>query len=195
MKLSKRMDIIKPSGTIAMAEKARELSKSGRRILNLDVGEPDFDTPEHIKRAAIEALMSGHTHYTSSLGTIELRRAIAEYLKRRRNVDVDPEKEIIITPGAKHAIYCACMATLDPGDEVLVLAPTWPTHFTCIEAAGATPVEVPCGEAYRVDEEMLKEKITSKTKMILINSPNNPTGGVLNVNDMRVIADLAADHR
>lgn len=194
MKLSKRMNVIKPSGTIAMAEKAREIARAGRRILNLDVGEPDFDTPEHIKRAAIEALMKGFTHYTSSLGIIELRAAIAEYWKRRKNLDIDPEKEIIVTPGAKHAIYCACMATLDPGDEVLVLAPTWPTHFTCIEAAGAIPIEIPCGETYSVDEELLKSKITEKTKMILINSPNNPTGGVLSTGDLNVIADLAEDH-
>ncbi|MEM1550715.1 MAG: pyridoxal phosphate-dependent aminotransferase [Candidatus Bathyarchaeia archaeon] len=194
MKLSKRMNVIKPSGTIAMAEKAREIARSGRKILNLDVGEPDFDTPEHIKKAAMEALMNGFTHYTSSLGLIELRRAITEYLKNRRKLDVDPEKEVIVTPGAKHAIFCACMATLDPGDEVLVLAPTWPTHFTCIEAAEATSVEVPCGEEYSVDEEMLKKRITNKTKMILINSPNNPTGGVLSVDELKVIADLAADH-
>ncbi|MBS7605214.1 MAG: pyridoxal phosphate-dependent aminotransferase [Candidatus Bathyarchaeia archaeon] len=194
MKISRRMDIIKPSGTIAMAEKAREIARSGRKILNLDVGEPDFDTPEHIKRAAIEALMNGFTHYTSSLGLIELRRTIAEYLERKRRLNVDPEKEIIITPGAKHAIFCACMATLDPGDQVLVLAPTWPTHFTCIEMAGAIPIEIPCGETYSIDEELLKSKITDKTRMILVNSPNNPTGGVLSVGDLKIIADLAEDH-
>ncbi|MEM0050187.1 MAG: pyridoxal phosphate-dependent aminotransferase [Candidatus Bathyarchaeia archaeon] len=194
MKISRRMDTIKPSGTIAMAEKAREIARSGRKILNLDVGEPDFDTPEHIKRAAIEALMNGFTHYTSSLGLIELRRTIAEYLERKRRLNVDPEKEIIITPGAKHAIFCACMATLDPGDQVLVLAPTWPTHFTCIEMAGAIPIEIPCGETYSIDEELLKSKITDKTRMILVNSPNNPTGGVLSVGDLKIIADLAEDY-
>lgn len=194
MKLSKRMSVIKPSGTIAMAEKAREIAKSGRKILNLDVGEPDFDTPEHIKMAAIEALKSGFTHYTSSLGIIELRRAIAEYLKNRKNLNVDPEKEIIVMPGTKHALFCACMATLDPGEEALILAPSWPTHFTCVEAAGAIPIEIPCGETYSINEEMLKGKITDKTKMILINSPNNPTGGVLSVDDLKVIADLVEDH-
>ncbi|MEM2501083.1 MAG: aminotransferase class I/II-fold pyridoxal phosphate-dependent enzyme, partial [Candidatus Bathyarchaeia archaeon] len=194
MKLADRMNIIKPSGTIAMAEKARELARSGRKLYNLDVGEPDFDTPEHIKRAAIDALMSGFTHYTSSLGIIELRRAIAEYLKDRKGVDVNPEKEIIVTPGAKHAIYCACMATLDPGDEVLVLTPTWPTHFTCVEAAGAKVIEVPCGDSYSLDEEALKRSISDKTKMIIVNSPNNPTGGALSIDELKVIADMAADH-
>ncbi|MBS7623974.1 pyridoxal phosphate-dependent aminotransferase [Candidatus Bathyarchaeota archaeon] len=194
MKLADRMNIIKPSGTIAMAEKARELARSGRKLYNLDVGEPDFDTPEHIKRAAIDALMSGFTHYTSSLGIIELRRAIAEYLKDRKGVDVNPEKEIIVTPGAKHAIYCACMATLDPGDEVLVLTPTWPTHFTCVEAAGAKVIEVPCGDSYSLDEEALKRSISDKTKMIIVNSPNNPTGGALSIDELKVIADMASDH-
>ncbi|MEM1508075.1 MAG: pyridoxal phosphate-dependent aminotransferase [Candidatus Bathyarchaeia archaeon] len=194
MRLADRMNIIKPSGTIAMAEKARELARSGKKLYNLDVGEPDFDTPEHIKRAAIEALVSGFTHYTSSLGIIELRRAIAEYLKDKKGLDVNPEKEIIVTPGAKHAIYCACMATLNPGDEVLVLTPTWPTHFTCVEAAEAKVVEVPCGESYILDEELLKRSISNKTRMMIINSPNNPTGGVLSVNELKAIADLAADH-
>jgi len=194
MKLAERMNVIKTSGTMAMAERARELSRSGKKIYKLDVGEPDFDTPEHIKKAAIDALMKGFTHYTSSLGIIELRKAIAEHYKSRRNLDVDPEKEVIVTPGSKHAIYCACMATLDPGDEVLVLAPTWPTHFTCVEATGAVPIEVSCGEDYRVDEELLMGKITNRTKMIIINSPNNPTGGVLDIKDLRVIVELASDH-
>jgi aspartate/methionine/tyrosine aminotransferase len=188
------MNVFKPSGTIAMAEKARELAKSGRKIYNLDVGEPDFDTPEHIKRAAIEALMEGFTHYTSSLGIIDLRRAIAEHLRNRKGLDVNPEKEIIVTPGAKHAIYCACLATLNPGDEVLVLTPTWPTHFTCVEVTGAIVVEVSCGETYSLDEEALKERITPRTRMIIVNSPNNPTGGVLSVSKLKVIADLADDH-
>jgi aspartate aminotransferase len=194
MRLANIMNVFKPSGTIAMAEKARELAKSGRKIYNLDVGEPDFDTPEHIKRAAIEALMEGFTHYTSSLGIIDLRRAIAEHLRNRKGLDVNPEKEIIVTPGAKHAIYCACLATLNPGDEVLVLTPTWPTHFTCVEVTGAIVVEVSCGETYSLDEEALKERITPRTRMIIVNSPNNPTGGVLSVSELKVIADLADDH-
>ncbi|MEM2912737.1 MAG: pyridoxal phosphate-dependent aminotransferase [Candidatus Bathyarchaeia archaeon] len=194
MNLADRMKIIKPSGTIAMAEKARELARSGKKLFNLDVGEPDFDTPEHIKRAAVEALMEGFTHYTSSLGMIELRRAIAEHLMERRGLEVNPDKEIIVTPGAKHAIYCACLATLNPGDEALVLTPAWPTHFICVEVSEAKVVEVPCGETYSIDEEKLKGKITGKTRMILVNSPNNPTGGVLDIEDLKVIADLASEH-
>ncbi len=194
MRLADRMKIIKPSGTIAMAEKAREMARSGRKLWRLDVGEPDFNTPEHIKNAAVDALKNGFTHYTSSMGMIELRRAIAEYLKERNGLKVDPDKEVIVTPGAKHAIYCACMATLNPGDEILVLTPTWPTHFTCAEAAGARVIEIPCGETYSLKEESLKANITGKTRMIIINSPNNPTGGVLSSDELKIIADLAAEH-
>ncbi|MEM3627354.1 MAG: pyridoxal phosphate-dependent aminotransferase [Candidatus Bathyarchaeia archaeon] len=193
MKIAKRMDLLKPSGTLAMAEKAREIAKKGKKVLNLEVGEPDFSTPVHIKEAAYEAIRSDFTHYTPSKGIIELREAISEDL-RDMGVEADPYKEIIITPGSKHGIYCACLATLDPGDEVLVLSPTWPTHFACVEFAGAKPVEVPCGEAYALDEEALKERITNKSKMILVCSPNNPTGGVLAYEELRVISEIAEDH-
>ncbi len=193
MKIAKRMQLIEPSGTIAMAEKARELQKAGRRILNLDVGEPDFDTPEHIKQVAIEAIRSGFTHYTSSKGILELRQAIADDLSSR-NINANPDSEIIVTPGGKHALYCACLATLDPEDEVLVLAPTWPTHFQCVECADARAIEVSCGPSYVLDEEALKNKITRKSKMILVGSPNNPTGGVISPEEIKVIVDLAVDY-
>jgi len=187
------MRLIKPSGTIAMAEKARELERKGLKIYHLDVGEPDFDTPAHIKEAAIAAMKEGFTHYTSSRGILELREAIADDLKKRR-IDADPNDEILVTPGAKHAIYCACLSTLDPGDEVLVLSPTWPTHFQCVEIAEARAVEVPCGEDYSLNEEELKAGVTTKTRMILIGSPNNPTGGVLSEEAVKAIVDVAEDH-
>jgi len=187
------MQKIEPSGTIAMAEKAREMQQTGRKILNLDVGEPDFDTPEHIKQAAIEAIKNGFTHYTSSKGTLELRQAIANDLATR-NIEANPENELIVTPGGKHALYCACLATLDPEDEVLVLAPTWPTHFQCVEVAEARAIEVPCGPSYNLNEEALKNEITDRSKMILVGSPNNPTGGVMGPNETKAIVDLAVDH-
>ncbi len=193
LKVADRMDKIKPSGTLSMSERARALKRMGRKVYSLAVGEPDFETPENIKKTACEAIQVGFTRYTSSRGIIELREAISEDLEKR-GVEANPETEIIVTPGGKHAIYCACLATLNPKDEALVLAPTWPTHFTCVEAAEASGIEVPCGEDYSLDEEGLKEKITRRTKMILINSPNNPTGGVLSPKDLGVIADLAVDH-
>ena len=193
MKLAERTKMIKPSGTIVVAERVRSMEREGRRIYRLDIGEPCFDTPGHIKEAAVRALKEGFTHYTSSRGILELREAISEDLKKRR-IDVDPAREILVTPGTKHAIYCACLSTLDPEDEVLVLSPTWPTHFQCIEMAGARVVEVPCGENFSLDEEELKSRVTNKTKMILFSSPNNPTGGMLNDDEIKLIVDIAEDH-
>lgn len=193
MKISERMRLIPPSGTIGMYEKAREMAGKGRKILHLEAGEPDFDTPKHIKEAAYRAMKNGFTHYTSSMGILELREAISEDLEKK-GVGADPKKEIVVTPGTKHALYCACLATLDPGDEVLILSPSWPTFYVCVQAAGAKPVEVPTSEGYGLNEEMLKERITSRAKMVLINSPNNPTGGVLTKEEIEAVADLAKDH-
>jgi len=187
------MRLIRPSGTMVMAEKAREMERKGRKVYRLDIGEPNFDTPTHIKEAAVKAIREGFTHYTSSRGILELREAISEDLETR-GIDADPKDEILVTPGAKHAIYCACLSTLDPGDEVLVLSPTWPTHFQCIEIAEARAIEVPCGEDYSLNEEELKARITGKTRMILMGSPNNPTGGVLNEEEVKAIVDIADDH-
>lgn len=193
MEIAERVRRLKPSGTLVMSEKARELARTGRKVLHLEVGEPDFDTPSHIKEAAYEAIKGGFTHYTSSRGILELREAISEDLEKR-GIEADPAEEIIVTPGAKHAIYCACLSTLDPGDEVLVLSPTWPTHFTCVRCAEATVVEVPCGEAFNLDEEALKERITRNSKMILLGSPNNPTGGVLSIKEIRAVTEIAEDY-
>jgi len=193
LKIAKRMMLIKPSGTMAMAERAGEMERKGRRVYHLDIGEPYFDTPEHIKEAAIKAIKEGYTHYTSSRGLFELREAIAEDLEKRR-IYADPSDEILVTPGAKHAIYCACLSTLNPGDEVLVLSPTWPTHFQCVEIAEARVIEVSCGENFDLNEEELKSKVTGKTKMILVSSPNNPTGGGLSGEDIKAIVDIAVDN-
>lgn len=193
MKLAERMKLIPPSGTVSMLEKAKKMVREGRKVLHLGVGEPDFDTPEHIKKAAYHALKNGFTHYTSSKGILELRDAISKDLGKR-GVDVDPSNEILVTPGAKHAVYCACLATLNQGNEVLVVSPSWTTFYICIQAAEAKPVEVPTEEDYSLNEELLKERVTNRTKMILINSPNNPTGGVLTGKEINVIADLAKDY-
>jgi len=193
MKVADKMGRIPPSGTIGMMEKAQRLAREGRRVLHLEVGEPDFDTPRHIREAAYRAMEEGFTHYTSSRGILELREAISEDLGRR-GVEADPAREILVTPGAKHAIYSVCLATLNPGDEVLVLSPSWPTHYTCIQAAEARPVEIPTKEGYGLDEEGLKERMTDRARMILVNSPNNPTGGALAEGEVRAIADLAQDH-
>ena len=192
--VSRRMNLIPPSGTIEMFEKAGSLERMGRRVLHLEVGEPDFDTPEHIKRAAYEAMKRGFTHYTSSRGIPELREAISEYVREWKGFEADPDREIIVTPGTKHAIYCACMALLNPGDEVILLSPIWTTFFACVRAAEAIPVELHAPWGCWFDEEELKEKISDRTRMIIVNSPNNPTGGALDADCVKAIADLAEDH-
>jgi aspartate/methionine/tyrosine aminotransferase len=192
MKLAERMQLIPASGTIRVMEIVQRMLRDGRHVHRLDIGDPGFDTPPHIQDAAIEAIRGGGTHYTPSRGTLELREAIAEDLAKR-HVDADPIDEIIVTPGSKHAVFCACFATLNPGDEVLILSPSWPTHFAIVQSAGAKPVEVPTGINFSLDVEALQGAITAKTRMIVMNSPNNPTGGALDATAIKAIADLAVD--
>jgi len=192
-KIADRMSRIPPSGTIMMAEIARKMEREGKKIYHMEVGEPDFDTPQHIKNAAYKAIREGFTHYTSSKGIPELREAVSEYLKGERGIDADPEKEILITPGTKHAIYCCCQATIDEGDEVLLLSPIWTTFFAAVKAVGGKPIEVPTDENYDVDEEEFKSLLSERTKMIVINSPNNPTGGVAGERTLKLLADTAVE--
>ncbi len=185
---------LEPSPTLSIAEKARRLQAQGHKIVKLDIGEPDFDTPSFIVEAAIEALKSGATHYTSSRGIPELRHAISEFYGRVLNVDVDPERELIVTPGSKFALYSAIQIIVDEGDEVIILTPAWPTYKSCVKLAGGRIIEVPCMSSGRLDEELLKESITSRTKLLIVNSPNNPTGEVLPPSDLKILVDLAQDH-
>jgi aspartate/methionine/tyrosine aminotransferase len=184
---------IPPSGTVRMLEKTQKLIRDGIDIVDLAVGEPDFDTSLSIRKVACDAIEAGFTHYTSSKGISELREAIHEDLKKK-GVFADPSCEILVTPGTKHALYCSCLATLNPKDEVLVLSPSWPTHYACIQAAGGRPIQVSTNDGYGLNEEALKDEISDHSRMILLNSPNNPTGGCLSRNEIKSIADLAIDH-
>ena len=186
------MEKIPPSGTIRMLERAKELEQRGQKVIHLEVGEPDFDTPRHIKDAAVRALNDGFVKYTSSKGIPELREAIAMDVERRTGAQVQPN-EVIVTPGGKHAILCAVLTLIDPGDEVLIPVPVWPTYKAIVKMAEGVPKEVFFGEDYSVNEEGLKEAITPKTKAIFINSPNNPTGGALTREEVKTIADIVAD--
>ena len=193
-RFSSRIKRLKPSPTLSIAEKARQLIARGEKIVRLDIGEPAFDTPDHIKEAALKAIKSGYTHYTSSRGIPELREAIAEYYLKNFKVYVDAKSEVIVTPGSKFAVFAAIQSLVDSGDEVIILTPAWPTYWSCVELAEGKVVEVSCGDGFSLDEERLKESISNKSKVILVNSPNNPTGGVLSKEDLKVIADLAVDH-
>jgi aspartate/methionine/tyrosine aminotransferase len=174
--------------------KAKALERQGREIVHLEIGEPDFDTPENIKKAAVKALYSGYTHYTPSAGIPELREAIAEYISKTRGIEVDPE-EVVITPGAKPIMFFSILACVNTGEEVLYPNPGFPIYESVINFVGAKPVPIPLLEKndFRFDTEYVKEKITKKTKMIILNSPENPTGGVLTREDLKTIADCVSN--
>jgi len=182
------------SGTLKMLSLAKQLEREGRDIIHMEVGEPDFDTPEHIKRAAQEAMDKGKTKYTPSAGIPELREAIAEHLTAK-GVQASPQ-EVLVTPGAKHAIFCAMAAALDPGDEVITPSPCW-TYEGTARIAGAKVVYVKTTQAdgFRLDVEAVKEKISPRTRMLLLNYPNNPTGAVASRRVLQSLADLAMDHK
>ncbi|MEM0487716.1 MAG: pyridoxal phosphate-dependent aminotransferase [Candidatus Bathyarchaeia archaeon] len=170
--------------------KTHELERQGKKIIHLEIGEPDFDTPKHIKEAAVRALHAGYTHYVPAAGIYELREAIAEYITKTRNVEVNPN-EVIVTPGSKTAIFLAMLACINPGDEVLYPNPGYPIYESIIRLLGARPIPIPLMESnnFRLDHEYFKEHITRKTRMIIINSPENPTGEVLSDEDLKLIAD------
>jgi aspartate aminotransferase len=174
--------------------KAKALEKQGKDVVHLEIGEPDFDTPRNIKEAAAKALYQGYTHYVPSAGILEFRQAIAEYISKTRNIDVNAD-EVVVTPGGKPVMFFSIMALVNPGDEVLYPNPGFPVYESLVNFVGAKPVPIPLKEEndFSLDPEYVKEKITKKTKMIIINSPENPTGGVLTKDHLKVIADCVAD--
>jgi len=174
--------------------RARELEAQGRRVVHMEIGEPDFDTPEHIKKAAIDALYDNHTHYTPSSGLPSLRAAIAQYASRFRHIT--PEwgaQNVVIAPGAKPVIWNTLSALLDPGDEFIYFDPAYPAYASCASYHQAAVHAIPLLESrnWRMDLDELAARVTSKTKVVVINSPHNPTGGVLTKSDLEFIADLA----
>jgi len=174
--------------------KAKALEKQGKDVVHLEIGEPDFDTPKNIKEAAVKALYAGYTHYVPSAGIPELREAIANHIAETRKIPVSPE-EVVVTPGAKPIMFFAILACVNPGDEVLYPNPGFPIYESVVNFVGAKPVPVPLPEEndFKLDIEFVKKNITRKTKMIILNSPENPTGGVLGRDDLKVIADLIAN--
>lgn len=194
MKPARRVSEMPASGTLKMLALAKQLEREGHDIIHMEVGEPDFDTPEHIKRAAREALARGVTKYTPSRGIPELRAAIAEHLSTK-GISASAD-EVLVTPGAKHAIFCAMAAALDPGDEVIIPSPCW-TYEGIVRIAGAKPlfVETVQADGFRLDVEKVQEQLSPKTRMVVLNYPNNPTGATMLKPDLRALADLAIDHK
>ena len=186
---------IKSSPSVAAAARVRELKAEGRRILDLTVGEPDFDTPAHVKDAAAAAISRGETKYTSVNGTPELQRAILQTLELKTGLHYTPA-EITIGGGAKQVIFTAFMATLDQGDEVVIPAPYWVSYPDMVLANDGSPVIVPCGEdvGFKLTPEALAGAITDRTKWLILNTPSNPTGAVYSREELAALAAVLEDH-
>jgi len=189
---SDRVSLIKPSAIRRMLE----LSAKMENVVHLEQGEPNFITPKHIMVAAIEAMESGFTHYTEINGTLELRQAIAEKLQKENGVDADPQTEVTVTSGSQEAMFIAALGFLNPGDEALILDPYYPAYFEDTLLAEAAPITVPLNEEknYEIEMEVLERKITSKTKMIWMCNPSNPTGHVFSKRDLEIIAEVSQKH-
>src|ERR1700677_2044913 len=196
MDLAERMKLITPSMTLAIDAKAKKLKDEGQDILNFGVGEPDFNTPQVICDAAKKAIDEGHHKYTPAAGTLELRKAIGQYLNREYKVTYEPS-DIVVSGGAKHSLYNAFLALVNPGDEVLIPSPFWVSYPEQVKFAGGVPVYVDCPESaeFKLTPEALAAKITSKTKVLILNSPSNPTGAVVGRKAMEGIAELILKHK
>ena len=194
MKLSQFTRQLKPSETLAISTKAKTLRAQGRNIIDFGLGEPDFATPDNIIRAAEHAMAEGFTKYTPPAGLPDLRRAIADKLKRENNLDYAPE-EIIVSCGAKHALYNVAMVLLDAGDEVLIPGPYWVTYPTQVVLAGGTPVIIPTTAAtdFKITGDVLRQYLTPKTRGIILNSPCNPTGAVYTPAELEDLASVLLD--
>jgi aspartate aminotransferase len=193
--ISERVGRIKPSPTIAVTQKAAELKAAGRDVIGLGAGEPDFDTPDHIKEAAKAAIDRGETKYTAVAGTLALRQAICAKFKRDNDLEYTPE-QVTVGCGGKQSIYNALMATIDPGDEVIIPAPYWVSYPDIVLLAQGKPVIVSCGAetGFKMGAEDLERAITPKTKWLILNSPGNPTGAAYNLAEMRALTDVLVRH-
>ena len=193
--LADRLNLIKPSPTVAVTTKANELKAEGKDVIGLGAGEPDFDTPEHIKEAAYEAIRSGKTKYAQPAGIPELRKAVCDKLKRDNDLTYTPD-QIQIGVGGKQTIYNAFMATVNPGDEVIIPAPYWVTYPDLAQLCEGKPVIINCTQeaGFKLTPDQLRAAITPKTKWLVLNSPSNPTGAGYSKDDLRGLADVLLEH-
>src|SRR5438093_1930238 len=196
MNTAPRMDRLGTESAFEVLARAKALERQGREIVHLEIGEPDFDTPAHIRDAAKRALDDGATHYGPSAGLPELREAIAKDVGSTRNIPVAPE-EIVVTPGAKPIMYFVITALVNPGDEVIYPNPGFPIYESVINFVGGVPVPIPLREesGFGFDLDVFERSASSRTKLIIINSPQNPTGGVLEMDQLGRIAELAAHYQ
>jgi aspartate aminotransferase len=194
MKISERARSTAPSPTLAITARARQMRAQGIDVISFGAGEPDFDTPEPIKQAAMAALAAGDTKYTASSGTEALRAAICEKLRRDNGLSYQPN-EVIVSVGAKHSLYNIMQAVLDPGDEVIVPAPYWVSYPEQVKLAGGVPVIVsaPESDGFRVTAAAIRAALTPRTRMLIVNSPSNPTGAAITEDELPRIAALAVE--
>ncbi|CDF57976.1 pyridoxal phosphate-dependent aminotransferase [Thermobrachium celere] len=195
MELSRKAKAITPSTTLAITAKAKKMKSEGINVISFGAGEPDFDTPQFVKDAAFDAINKGLTRYTPASGIIELKEAICMKLKEENNLEYSPA-EIVISNGAKHSIYNALMAICNPGDEVIIPVPYWVSYPELVKLVDAVPVYINTSEdnQFKIKIHELEEKITSKTKAIILNSPSNPTGAVYTKEELEKIAEIAVKH-
>ncbi len=194
-RLSERVARVKPSPTLAVTARAAELKRAGRDVIGLGAGEPDFDTPDHIKQAAIEAIHAGRTKYTSVDGIVELRSAICDKFRRDNGIEYSPD-QILVSSGAKQSIYNAAAALLGPGDEVIVPAPYWVSYPDIALLVDATPVIVSAGadQRFMFTADQLEAAVTPRTRLLILNSPSNPTGMAYGEAELEAIADVLRRH-
>ena len=195
MKVADRMESIPFSGIRKIFEEVTRREKAGEKIIHLNIGRPDFDTPQHIKDAAKKALDEKKVHYSSNYGIPQLRDALANKLQQENKMSYDPATEIIVTVGGNEAVFMAMMGLLNFGDEVLIPDPCWLNYFYCVQMAGAVPISVPAKQEHQFTPriEDFRSRITDKTKMIVINTPNNPTGAVYGAESLEELARLAEE--
>ena len=194
MKLAQSMARLGSETAFEVLARAKALEAQGRDIIHLEIGEPDFDTPAHIVEAAVQALHQGHTHYTPAAGVPALRQAIAGYVSRSRQLEIRPE-QVVVTPGAKPIMFFIILALLEAGDEALYPNPGFPIYESMINFVGATPVALPLRETrqFRFDPAEFRRLVTDRTRLIILNSPQNPTGGVLTRQDLEAVAEVAQE--
>jgi aspartate/methionine/tyrosine aminotransferase len=194
LRFADRMSRLGTEGAFEVLAQARRLEAQGREIIHLEIGEPDFDTPPNIVEAAVQAMRDGHTHYTPASGILEVREAVARSVSESTGVETSP-LSVVLTPGSKNIIHFALLSLVSPGDEVLVPDPGYPNYASLTNFVGAVPVPVPMREerGFRLDVEELRQLVTDRTRMIIINTPANPTGGCLEASDVVAIAELAME--
>ena len=191
-RIAERMDKLIPSGIRKVNEKALAMERAGERVLHFELGRPDFDTPDYIKKAAFKALTEGRVHYTSNFGCMEVRQAIADKLKRENNIDYKPG-EVLVTVGLSEAVFAVLATILNRGDEILVPDPVWLNYMNVPNLLGAKPVTYSLKEenGFQMDLDEVRSRITPRTKAVVIVTPNNPTGGVLSERVLKELAEIA----